>query len=84
MYLLGLGIILLLMKWQELGPVAAWSWWWVLSPFAGAMVWWAWADWSGYTKRKVMEREDQRRRDRIDRQREAIGQKPKTGASRKR
>ncbi|HPR46034.1 MAG TPA: TIGR04438 family Trp-rich protein, partial [Ottowia sp.] len=58
MYLLGLGIILLLMKWQEIGPVANWSWMWVLSPFAAAMIWWAWADWSGYTKRKAMEKED--------------------------
>ena len=78
MYLLGLGVILLLLKWQEIGVVADWSWWWVLAPFAGAMLWWTWADWSGYTKRKAMERDDQRRLDRINRHREALGQKPKT------
>ena len=55
MYLLGIGIVLLLMKWQEIGPVAAWSWWIVLAPFAAAALWWTWADWSGYTKRKAME-----------------------------
>ena len=32
MYMLGLGIILALLKYLEIGPVAAWSWWWVLAP----------------------------------------------------
>ncbi|CAM5783380.1 TIGR04438 family Trp-rich protein [Ottowia pentelensis] len=50
----------------------------MLAPFAGAALWWAWADWSGYTKRKAMERDDQRKLDRINRHREALGQKPKT------
>lgn len=84
MYLLGLGIILLLMKWQEFGPVATWSWWWVLSPFVGAALWWTWADASGHTKRKAMEKEDQRKLDRINRQRVAIGQKPKDAPPRRR
>ena len=77
MYFLGLGIVLLLLKWQEFGPVAEWSWWTVLAPFALAVVWWTWADWSGYTKRKAMERDDQRKQDRINRHLEAIGQKPR-------
>ena len=73
MYLLVLGIILLAMKYQEIGPVVEWSWWAVLSPFAAAVVWWAWADWSGYTKRKAMERENTRKQARIDKQREQLG-----------
>lgn len=73
MYLLGLGLILLVMKYLEIGPVAAWSWWLVLTPFALAVAWWSWADASGYTKRKAMERENQRRQDRIDRSKDAIG-----------
>ena len=73
MYFLGLGIILLLLKYLEVGPLAALSWWWVLTPFALAVVWWAWADGSGYTKRKAMEREGERRQDRIDRNKAAIG-----------
>ncbi|MFV0680546.1 TIGR04438 family Trp-rich protein [Ottowia sp.] len=81
MYLLGLGIILLLLKWQQIGPVADWSWWWVLAPFAGAILWWAWADWSGYTKRKAMERDDVRKLERVNRHLEAIGAKPKTSLS---
>ena len=73
MYLLGLGLVFLVLKYLEWGMVAAWDWWLVLSPFALAVLWWAWADWSGYTKRKVMEQEDARRRLRIDRNREALG-----------
>ena len=73
MYLLGLGVVLLVLKYLEIGPVAAWSWWWVFSPFVLAVAWWAWADSSGYTKRKAMEREDARRQARIDRNKETIG-----------
>jgi small Trp-rich protein len=72
MYLLGLGLVLLFAKWQEWGPVAQWSWWLVLLPFALAMAWWAWADNSGYTKRKAMEREDRRRDARRARTKEAL------------
>ncbi|RFP82325.1 TIGR04438 family Trp-rich protein [Hydrogenophaga borbori] len=73
MYLLGLGIALLLMKYLEFGPVAEWSWWVVLAPFALAAAWWAWADFSGYTRRKAVEKMDQKKRDRLDKQREALG-----------
>ena len=72
MYLLGLGLVLLLLKYAEVGPVALWSWWWVLTPFALAVAWWAWADSSGYTKRKAMEREDKRRDDRRERTKNAL------------
>ena len=73
MYFLGLGIVLLVLKYLEIAPVVAWSWWMVLAPFGLAMAWWAWADSSGYTKRKAMEREDARKKARIDRQKEAMG-----------
>lgn len=75
MYFLGLGLILLLMKYLEMDPVAAWSWLVVLAPFGLAAAWWAWADASGYTRRKAMEREDKRRLDRINKQRDAMGLK---------
>jgi small Trp-rich protein len=73
MYLLGLGIILLVMKYMEFGPVALWEWWWVLSPFGGAAVWWIWADWSGYTKKKAVQRENEKRQARIDKSKEKLG-----------
>ncbi len=73
MYLLGLGIILLALKYLEYGVVATWSWWVVLAPFAAAVVWWAWADWSGYTKKKAVQREDERKQARIAKNRESLG-----------
>jgi small Trp-rich protein len=73
MLLLGVGLVLLALKYLEIGAVAAWSWWAVLSPFALAVVWWTWADMSGYTKRKAMERENARKQARIDKNREQMG-----------
>lgn len=73
MYFLGLGLILLAMKYLEIAPVVAWSWLTVLAPFGLAAAWWAWADTSGYTKRKAMERENQRKKERIERNKDAIG-----------
>ncbi|KLN53081.1 TIGR04438 family Trp-rich protein [Variovorax paradoxus] len=73
MLLLLLGLLGVGLKYLEVGMVAGWSWWIVLSPFAMAMAWWAWADWSGYTKRKVIEREEARKQARIDRQRSNMG-----------
>ncbi|MGV3570487.1 MAG: TIGR04438 family Trp-rich protein [Ramlibacter sp.] len=77
MYLLGIGIVLLVLKYLEIGPVAGWDWWWVLSPLAAAVAWWSWADWSGYTKRKAVERENNRKQARIDKSREQLGLGPK-------
>jgi small Trp-rich protein len=73
MYFLGLGLILLAMKFLEIAPVAAWSWLVVLAPFGLAVAWWSWADASGYTKRKSMAAEEARKQARIDKGREAIG-----------
>lgn len=77
MYMLGLGIILVLLKYLEIGPVAAWSWWAVLVPFGLTLLWWAWADSTGYTKRKAMEKMEQRKQDRIDKNKEAMGMRPR-------
>ena len=73
MLFLGLGILLLAMKYLEIGPVALWPWWIVLAPFALAVAWWSWADWSGYTKKKAVDRENAKKQARIDKSREAMG-----------
>lgn len=72
MYFLGLGVVLLLLKYLEIGPLADWSWWWTLTPFVLAVLWWTWADASGYTKRKAMEIEEKRMKDRRDRTKSAL------------
>ena len=76
MLFLGVGILLLAMKYLELGPVAAWSWWVVLAPFGLAVAWWSWADWSGYTKKRSVDRENEKRQARVDKSREAMGLPP--------
>ncbi|GAD21109.1 TIGR04438 family Trp-rich protein [Acidovorax sp. MR-S7] len=73
MYTLLLGLLLILLKYLEIGPVATWSWWWVLSPLAVTAAWWAWADATGYTKRKAMEKMDKRKMDRVNKHKEALG-----------
>jgi small Trp-rich protein len=58
------GVVLIVMKLAAFGPVAVWSWWWVLAPFALAAVWWAWADSSGYTQRRAMDKDQARKEER--------------------
>ncbi|GAA6140766.1 TIGR04438 family Trp-rich protein [Hydrogenophaga sp. 5NK40-0174] len=77
MYLLLLGLVLLAMKYFGVGFAADWSWWWIWSPFAAAAVWWVWADATGYTKRKAMEKMEKRKQDRLDKQRESLGMRVK-------
>lgn len=77
MLFLGVGILLLAMKYLEMGPVAEWPWWAVLAPFGLAAAWWSWADWSGYTKKKAVQKENQRRQARIDKSRENLGMGPR-------
>jgi small Trp-rich protein len=73
MWFLMLGLLGVALKLLEVGFVAGLDWWIVLIPFALAVAWWAWADASGYTKRKVIEKENARRQDRIDRQKSRLG-----------
>ena len=77
MYFLLIGLALAAAWYLEIEPVAGWSWYVVFSPFLLAVLWWAWADWSGYTKKKVIERENARKRARIDKSRAAMGMEPK-------
>ena len=48
--------------------VSALSWWWILGGFALCAAWFAYADRTGLTSRKAMERHEMKRRDRIDKQ----------------
>ena len=76
MLFLGLGIVLLLLKYLEVGPVATLSWTWVLAPFGLAAAWWAFADWSGYTRRKQEEKIAKKIQDRKDKARAELVAKP--------
>jgi small Trp-rich protein len=72
MYFLGIGLVLLALKWLEIGVVADWDWWLVLLPFVLAVAWWSWADRSGYNKKKEMEKMEKRKQERIQKSREAL------------
>ncbi len=68
-----LGVALVIMKLLEFGAPAVWPWWWVLSPFALAVVWWAWADMSGYTKRREMDKMEEKKTERRKKALSALG-----------
>jgi small Trp-rich protein len=68
-----LGVLLIVMKLADFGLVAAWSWWVVLAPFALAAVWWAYADASGLTKRREMNKLEEKKLERRRRSMEALG-----------
>jgi small Trp-rich protein len=39
MPLLWIGLLLVLLKWFEIGPIATLSWWWVVAPLGAAVLW---------------------------------------------
>jgi small Trp-rich protein len=68
-----IGVLLLIAKWAEFGPFATWSWWVILAPFGVAVLWWEFADSSGWTKRREMNKMEQRKLDRREKAMEALG-----------
>jgi small Trp-rich protein len=73
MWFIVLGVLLIALKLGDIGPVAAWSWWGVLAPFAGALLWWTYADSSGLSKRREMDKLEQRKVDRRRKAMDALG-----------
>jgi small Trp-rich protein len=73
MYFLIAGLLALVFNYWRIGFVADMSWWWALAPFALAVAWWSWADSSGYTKRKEMEKMEAKKKERIEKHKEALG-----------
>lgn len=76
MVLVIVGVLLLLAKLADFGPTAGWSWWFVAAPFVGAVLWWQFADASGFTQRRAMQKMDDRKAQRRDRALEALGLDP--------
>lgn len=68
-----LGLALLAMKAAAFGPVAEWSWFVVLAPFGLAVLWWGFADSTGLTQRRAIEKMEKRKVDRRQRDMEALG-----------
>lgn len=74
MWFVLIGVLLLLLKALGVVPVADWSWWGVLSPFAAAALWWLWADSSGLTQKRAMQRMDEKKEARRQKALDALGQ----------
>lgn len=73
MYALIVGVLLLVGKVAELGPLADLSWWIVLAPFAAAALWWQFADSSGLTKRREIDKLERRKVERREKAMAALG-----------
>ena len=64
------GVLIIAANLAGFGPFAAWTWeitgdlWRFCVPFVFAVIWWWWADTSGWTKRREMEKMEDRRKER--------------------
>lgn len=80
-----LGVALIALKLLGVSPMSDWNTeptgdlWKLVWPFLAALAWWAWSDASGWTKRREMERDVQRKADRRARSIENLGLGPKNG-----
>lgn len=87
MWFVVIGVIMLVMNLAGIGPVGAWTWaedWWaLLLPFGLAILWWLWADSSGWTQRKAMQKVDEKRDARREKQLDALGMGTKSGSKRR-
>jgi small Trp-rich protein len=77
MYMVVLGAILLLLKTFDVSFVEKLPWWGALLPLGLAILWWAWADASGWTKRREMDKMEQRKKERRAQNMETLGMGPK-------
>lgn len=68
-----IGVLLIALKLGDVGPVAGWPWWVVLMPFALAALWWAFADSSGLTKKREMDKLEDRKVERRRKAMDALG-----------
>lgn len=73
MWFVLIGVLLIALKLADVGPVVDWAWWLVLSPFGVALLWWAYADASGLTKKREMNKLEGRKTERRRKNLEALG-----------
>ena len=68
MWILLVGLVLLVGKLLEFGPLAELSWFWVLLPFGIALIWWeVFERRLGLDKKKAFDELEQAKKDRIAR-----------------
>jgi len=68
MWLLLIGLVLLVSKLLDFGPLAELSWWWVLLPFLAALIWWeVFERRLGLDKKKAFDELERAKKERIAR-----------------
>ena len=89
MFFVVVGVILILLNLLGIGPVGDWTWtlggdlWKFALPFVFAVAWWTWADSSGLTKRREMERMDEKKEARREKNMDALGLNTRSRRKRK-
>jgi small Trp-rich protein len=79
MYFVVIGVLIILANLLGIGPMANWTWnltgdlWKFCVPFVFAAIWWAWADKTGYYKRREIEKMDAKRQARREEQMVSLG-----------
>lgn len=73
MILVLIGCAMLVLWYADIGPFGRLDWWWPLLPFALAALWWAIQDATGMTQRKAIQRMEDRKVKRRERDMEALG-----------
>ena len=73
MWFVVVGCVLLTMKMTEFGFAADWPWLAILLPFGLAIVWWSFADATGMTRRREMDKLEERKQERRRRHMDALG-----------
>lgn len=79
MWFVILGVLLIVLNLLGIGPPANWTWnlfgdlWKFLLPFLMAIAWWAWADASGYNKRREIEKMEEKKQNRRKQNLESLG-----------
>ena len=73
MWMVGVGVIGVVLYALDVAPVAGWAWGWLLVPFAAAVAWWQFSDATGRTQRKAMDKMERRKVERRDRALESLG-----------
>ena len=71
--MLWVGVVLLVLKLAEIGPIADLSWWWVVLPFIGAFIWFeAFEKRLGLDKKKAFDELDRTKQERIKKQMDQV------------
>lgn len=73
MWFVLIGVLLLVLKFGEIGFGATLSWGWVLAPFGAAVLWWAIRDSTGMTQKAAIRRMEEKKAKRRERDMEALG-----------